>query len=365
MAAGPFVNNKNIVFNKSVYIQNETGNVKVVFRNKGRMDAQNVKVEFIPLSGYVTIPVQVYTKAAMPSFTSDSVTFNFTISGSCPNNYAIPTRIRIKQNDTNIVYNQVYNLLLGNGFTKLADSAENGTSNWTFGTGWGLNTTYYHTPTHSFAYPNYGNNVNNAMSLSFPLNLSDNRVVFLEFWNRYDIESGYDYGIVEVSSNNGTNWSQVSRYTGTNTTWTKQVFDITDLTNMSSNFRIRFRLTSDGNTVGAGWFVDDIRIKNYQSPSLYIENNSGLVPSKYSLEQNYPNPFNPNTQINYGISKSGFVRITVFDLLGREISTLVNEVKSPGFYAVDFNASKLSSGIYFYRMESNGFVDTKKLTLIK
>jgi hypothetical protein len=89
------------------------------------------------------------------------------------------------------------------------------------------------------------------------------------------------------------------------------------------------------------------------------------LPLKYSLEQNYPNPFNPVTKINYAIAKQGFVKISVFDLLGREVNVLVNEIKTPGFYSIDFNASNLSSGVYFYKLETNGFVDTKKMTVIK
>ncbi len=89
------------------------------------------------------------------------------------------------------------------------------------------------------------------------------------------------------------------------------------------------------------------------------------VPSTYSLSQNYPNPFNPVTRINFAVPKQGFVNLKIYDVLGREVKTLVNEVKSPGAYSVDFNGSELSSGVYFYRMESNGFTDIKKMLMIK
>ncbi len=92
---------------------------------------------------------------------------------------------------------------------------------------------------------------------------------------------------------------------------------------------------------------------------------SNKVPDKYSLEQNYPNPFNPVTRINFDIPKQGLVTMKVFDVLGREVKTLVNEVKAPGVYSVDFNGTELSSGVYFYRLESNGFTDIKKMLLIK
>ena len=89
------------------------------------------------------------------------------------------------------------------------------------------------------------------------------------------------------------------------------------------------------------------------------------IPASFSLSQNYPNPFNPSTGINYSIPKSGLVTIKVYNVLGKEIATLVNEYRSAGNYSVQFNGSKLSSGIYFYRMKSGNFVQTKKLMLMK
>ncbi|MFA7360926.1 MAG: LamG-like jellyroll fold domain-containing protein [Candidatus Kapaibacterium sp.] len=89
------------------------------------------------------------------------------------------------------------------------------------------------------------------------------------------------------------------------------------------------------------------------------------VPDKYSLSQNYPNPFNPVTKINFTIPKSGLVTLRIYDVLGREVSTLVNEIKNAGTYKVYFNGSSLSSGMYFYKVSVNGFTDVKKMMLIK
>jgi hypothetical protein len=89
------------------------------------------------------------------------------------------------------------------------------------------------------------------------------------------------------------------------------------------------------------------------------------VPLKYSLFQNYPNPFNPTTIINYSIPKSGLVTIKVYDVLGREVKTLINESKLAGNYSVEFSAGNLASGIYFYRMQAGDFANTKKLILLK
>ncbi len=87
--------------------------------------------------------------------------------------------------------------------------------------------------------------------------------------------------------------------------------------------------------------------------------------SSFILSQNYPNPFNPTTTINYAIPKSSFVTIKVYDLLGNEVAALVSGMKASGNYKVEFNASKLSSGVYFYRIQAGSFVKTKKLILLK
>lgn len=93
--------------------------------------------------------------------------------------------------------------------------------------------------------------------------------------------------------------------------------------------------------------------------------NEKLVISDFMLYQNYPNPFNPSTTISYQIAKQGLVSLVVYNVLGKEVATLVNEVKSRGKYEIKFDASNLSSGIYFYKLTADGFTSTKKFTLIK
>jgi len=89
------------------------------------------------------------------------------------------------------------------------------------------------------------------------------------------------------------------------------------------------------------------------------------LPKEFKLNQNYPNPFNPMTTINFSVPKACFVTIKVFDVIGNEVAILVNENKSIGNYNVKFNGSKLVSGVYFYRMESESFLQTRKLILLK
>ena len=96
-----------------------------------------------------------------------------------------------------------------------------------------------------------------------------------------------------------------------------------------------------------------------------IVSNGNTAPKDFDLFQNYPNPFNPTTQIKYALKEDGFVTIKVYDLLGKVVATLVNENKPAGVYTVDFDASRLSSGIYFYTIKTNNFFDRKKMILMK
>lgn len=92
---------------------------------------------------------------------------------------------------------------------------------------------------------------------------------------------------------------------------------------------------------------------------------SGGVATGYALSQNYPNPFNPGTTITYELQKPSEVRLSVFDMLGREVSVLVNEKREPGSYAVKFDGRGLSSGVYFYRLHAGDFVSTKGMLILK
>jgi hypothetical protein len=103
-----------------------------------------------------------------------------------------------------------------------------------------------------------------------------------------------------------------------------------------------------------------LTIKNYRGES---------IPAEYVLEQNYPNPFNPSTTIKFQLPQSGNVTLKIYDILGREVTTLIDEFKTDGRYEVNFSAiggaSSLASGVYLYRLKANDFVDVKKMILLK
>ena len=129
----------------------------------------------------------------------------------------------------------------------------------------------------------------------------------------------------------------------------------------------------DGNLVnGTTYFYKlvDVDINGYETVNTIMVSvtptvTSVIVPDIYRLHQNYPNPFNPNTSISYDIREAGLVTLRVFDVLGREVVTLVNNSQTAGSYSVEFNASTLSSGIYFYQLKVNDFSDLKKMVVLK
>ena len=96
-----------------------------------------------------------------------------------------------------------------------------------------------------------------------------------------------------------------------------------------------------------------------------VDDENGTLLTEFSLSQNYPNPFNPTTTIGYDIPKETYVTLAVYNILGQKVVELVNEVKLQGRYQVRWNASNLSSGVYFYRIEAGSFVSVKKLMLMK
>ena len=90
-----------------------------------------------------------------------------------------------------------------------------------------------------------------------------------------------------------------------------------------------------------------------------------VIPAKFELSQNYPNPFNPATTIRFSLPQAGEVKLTVYNLLGQVVTTLVNGYREAGTYNVNWDASNLSTGVYIYRVEANTFSLTKKMTLLK
>lgn len=118
-------------------------------------------------------------------------------------------------------------------------------------------------------------------------------------------------------------------------------------------------------SLAAALIIDGIRVTKSWLSVTDVRDESAGIPSKFELNQNYPNPFNPSTVINYQLPEAGNVTLKVYDVLGNEVATLVNEFKQAGVYNAKFANSNLSSGIYLYRLQAGNFVSVKRMMLIK
>ena len=254
--------------------------------------------------------------------------------------------------------------------------------NWASSGGWNTTGTKYTSAPYSFTDSpggNYSSNSNTSLTLNNPVNLNGYLGAILEFQTQWDIEDNWDYAQVLISTNNGSSWGPLEgQYTnpgtgsfqpsgeplfdGTQLSWVKETIDISDYIN--EEIKLRFTLVSDGSVQEDGIYIDDINLIVFEEATTNEEDLAVGV-STYSLEQNYPNPFNPATKIEYKIQEAGLVLLRVYNVLGKEVATLVNEEKAIGNHNVTFDAGNLPSGIYFYTIKAGKFTNTKKMILLK
>ena len=151
-------------------------------------------------------------------------------------------------------------------------------------------------------------------------------------------------------STDKSNWNSISFIEGKGTTQEPQEYSYSDKVQGTTVTKLYYRLKQiDFNGRYEYSYITEVEI----------------TPSVFALSQNYPNPFNPATTISYQVPSSGFVSLKVFDILGNEVATLVNEQKPAGKYQVDFNASSLTSGVYFYQLKTGSNIATKKMILLR
>ena len=131
-------------------------------------------------------------------------------------------------------------------------------------------------------------------------------------------------------------------------------------------FATKKQLERKLNTLGIDFaFTIPGNIKELTQSMVGISGQQNYAPDNFSLSQNYPNPFNPSTLINYELRVTGFAKLIVYDILGNEVATLVNEKQNAGSYSAEFDGSGFSSGIYFYKLDAGEFSETKRMILLK
>lgn len=196
---------------------------------------------------------------------------------------------------------------------------------------------------------NAGINWTLLMSENIPGYCLFNDIIFLNEQTGWIATSNTNVGYVIKSTNGGLNWFQSFGPIGTSS-----IFGF-------SGGLYCLNLINENNI----WSAGDNGTILTTGPPIGIQSNNSEITDNFSLSQNYPNPFNPKTKIKFDIAQASFTKLVIFDLLGREVATLVNEELKPGRYEADWNASNFSSGVYFYKLISSDFVKTRKMVLMK
>jgi hypothetical protein len=197
---------------------------------------------------------------------------------------------------------------------------------------------------------------NSALGETLPVELSSFSAlqlgtdVLLKWRTETEVNNfGFDVERAQEINGSPQNWIKIGFVEGNGNSNSPKNYSFTDNPKFGSEYYYRLKqIDSDGNS-------------EYSS----IVNINMNIPNRFALEQNYPNPFNPSTTIKYNLPVNTDVQLRIFDVLGREVSILVNEFQKAGTYNIPFKAEELSSGIYFCRMNSGSFNSSVKMILIK
>jgi hypothetical protein len=251
--------------------------------------------------------------------------------------------------------------------SNLVDGFETGTGFWIFEGGWGITDKFsahrgqYVTSVNG-SEKNYLNNMNTTMTFTPGFNLELTDQATLSYWTRYNTELDKDICYLELSGDS-INWIKDDSLSGSSVIWERKEVDLKE--NGFAKVWVRFHFISDNQNTSTGVRIDDVEIY-LRAPSSICYTNQNLIPGQWKLSQNYPNPFNPTTKISYSIPRSGLVRLKIYNILGQEIKTLVNQFQKAGEYQVSFEAKNLSSGVYFYKLQvGENFIATKKMILMR
>ena len=210
-------------------------------------------------------------------------------------------------------------------------------------------------------------NSNATATLTTGINCTGKSNIYLSFDSDWNTSTASDVATVDASYDGGTTWVVLANWAGQidrrNAT---EILQMPGAEN-KPNVKVRFKCVQPG--WDWWWVIDNVRINGHAIVT-GTENHITNIPDKYSLSQNYPNPFNPSTKIDFALPFDSKMSVALYDITGRKVMTLIhNELRTAGYYTVDFNGSSLSSGMYFYRFiaetSDKQTIITKKMMLIK
>jgi len=286
----PSISQKTFIKNGNYIVPGDSVQMIIELKNKGLSSAYNVGVTFTSLSPYVNIlsgaSISIDSLPGRESVSTNISPMKFYISPITPNGSKHKVAAVIAINGTALI-SDTTSIVVGTPSVLFTDNFEGGTSNWTLTNTWGLTTSSSKSPVNSITDSpagNYPANVNTDLVKTQSIDLSNSILANLEFWTRWDIEASWDFGQVQVSTNNGSSWASLAGsytrpgsgkgkqpsgsigYDGTQITWVKESMDLSSYVGMS-NVKLRFNLQSDGSVQKDGWYIDDVSIISYQTTS--------------------------------------------------------------------------------------------------
>ena len=386
--AGAFTDFRNYNISGKGYVnRNDTLFLQITLKNRGlSMTAKNVTVEVTTSYPNAVPLITTSSYDSINARQSENNSLNlikYRLTSSAVLMDQMNFIVSVKQEGIETSKDTV-RINVGKPVTLFSDNAENGTSRWTkSGTGILADTTFIdpYDGGHNFADSRYGNSANssnNYFNLIDTIDLTGAVNPRMEFAVKWATEETFDYLRIQVSTNFGSTWTNVpGRYTRTVsgqpsytaiTHWVNEQINLNPY--IGSKIRIRFNNFTDNGVPGDGYYFDNFRVVNYKDTITGISSNETSLPYEFKLHQNYPNPFNPTTVIRYSIpsdvkGQTSKVRLVVYDVLGSELATLVDENQNAGSYSVDFNGANYPSGIYYYKIEAGDFSEVRKMILLK
>lgn len=485
--AGEYISLHNPNFAQPFFNPGNTVQLYPIIKNKGLSTGYNVQVALTSLSPYATINSGMINIDSIKSRNSAYAVspLSFDISPSTP----IETNIKLLFTTSTYgatMSTDTVSIIVGYPEFLFIDTTNNPLNYWTIAATpatpkWESTTNAFYSSPSCYTDSKDGNYANTAtvtMTLTNPIDLSGYSNPRLSFWTKFDIENNWDYGQVEISTNNGSTWTALAGsytnlgagsfqpggqplYDGTQLNWVREEISLSGYN--YNQVKLRFKLRTDGSVQKDGWYVDDIGIMVYMPVPVELVSFTGKIeeskvtlswetatevnnygfevergltpalskgegvfewerigfvagagnsnsyknysftdnelklfskyhyrlkqidldgsfkysntievqiqPTKFSLEQNYPNPFNPSTNIVWQLAVGSWMTLKIYDVLGNEVSTLVNEYREAGRYSFVFNTEELknnvSTGIYFYTLTTSKFSQTRKMAILK
>ncbi|MBE2218357.1 MAG: immune inhibitor A [Ignavibacteria bacterium] len=379
---GAYARFQNYTIQGSGYVErNDTLKLQVGIRNKGlSLPSNSVTVSITTSYPNITaINSNIsYGSISARQIKYNTAPFTFKLNNAAAYMDEIKLIVSTKQDNVETSLDTI-SVIVGRGNVMVSDNSENGTGRWTKSgnqTQWDTSFVGYWSEGHSFADSRYGNskdNTNNFFTLNDTINLTGAVNPRLEFMAKWATETTFDYTRIQVSTNFGSSWTNLAgRFTSTVggqpsyhgvQSWIYERVNLNPY--IGQRIRLRFNYVSDNGLPGDGFYFDNFRVVNYTDGPVGITQSGNEVPLRFGLSQNYPNPFNPATKIKFDLARSTFVKISVYDVAGREISVPVYQNMSAGSYEMEYDAGNLPSGVYFYRIEAAEFTSIKKMVLVK